>query len=132
MKFGVSCPKIGLQLKTVNMTIKEKITEEYLVGKMSMREIADKYGFGKTSIHRWVMEYERASGSKAAILEELTSPPMDKKDERKDLPDDVAQLKKELEEERLRNKLLTAMIEVAEEELKIPIRKKYGTKPLKK
>ena len=114
------------------MTIKEKITEEYLAGKMSMREIADKYGFGKTSIHRWVMEYERTSGSKVGMLKELTSPSMNLKDEKQGLPDDISLLKKELEDERLRNKLLTAMIEVAEEELKIPIRKKYGTKPLKK
>jgi UDP-glucose 6-dehydrogenase len=48
------------------------------------------------------------------------------------LPKDVASLQKELAQERLRNKLLTAIIDVAEEELKIPIRKKYGTKPLKK
>jgi UDP-glucose 6-dehydrogenase len=48
------------------------------------------------------------------------------------LPKDIAFLQKELTQERLRNKLLTAIIEVAEEELKIPIRKKYGTKPLKK
>ena len=42
------------------------------------------------------------------------------------------ELQQQLEQERLRNKLLTAIIDVAEEELKIPIRKKYGTKPLKK
>jgi len=44
----------------------------------------------------------------------------------------VEALQKELAKERLRNKLLTAIIDIAEEELKIPIRKKYGTKPLKK
>jgi len=114
------------------MTIKEKIVEEYLAGGTSQRKLAAKYGFGNTSIHRWVMEYERNFGSKAAILKELTSPVMDLEDKKENIPDDVALLRKELEEERLRNKLLTAMIEVAEEELKIPIRKKYGTKPLKK
>ena len=48
------------------------------------------------------------------------------------LPIETLELQKQLEQERLHNKLLTAMIDIAEEELKIPIRKKYGTKPLKK
>ncbi|MEI9943060.1 MAG: hypothetical protein WDN26_02465 [Chitinophagaceae bacterium] len=48
------------------------------------------------------------------------------------LSDEVAALKKELEKERLRNKLLTAMIDIAEEQLKIPIRKKSGTRQSKK
>ncbi len=114
------------------MTIKEKIVEEYLAGELSMSELAKKYGFGKTSVCRWVMEYERTSGSKAEILKALISPVMEQKENAEVLPADIATLQKELEQERLRNKLLTAMIDIAEEELKIPIRKKYGTRPLKK
>lgn len=45
---------------------------------------------------------------------------------------EIIELQKQLEQERLQNKLLTAMIDIAEEELKIPIRKKYGTRQLKK
>jgi hypothetical protein len=41
---------------------------------------------------------------------------------------DVKQLRKELEEARLYNKLLNAMIDIAEEEFDIPIRKKSGAK----
>ena len=48
------------------------------------------------------------------------------------LPIEILELQKQLEQEQLHNKLLTAMIDIAEDELKIPIRKKYGTKPLKK
>ena len=43
-----------------------------------------------------------------------------------------AELKKQLAQERLRNKLLNAIIDIAEKELKIPIRKKSGTKPSSK
>lgn len=57
---------------------------------------------------------------------------MKQKESTDKLPNDVEALQKELAKERLRNKLLTAIIDIAEEELKIPIRKKYGTKPLKK
>jgi hypothetical protein len=41
---------------------------------------------------------------------------------------DVKKLQRELEKERLHNKLLNAMIDIAEEQLGIPIRKKYGAR----
>jgi hypothetical protein len=37
-----------------------------------------------------------------------------------------------LEQEQLRNKLLNAMLDIAEDELQVPIRKKFGTKQSKK
>ena len=45
-----------------------------------------------------------------------------------ELPREIVALQKQLAQEKLHNKVLTAMIEIAETELKIPIRKKYGTK----
>jgi len=45
-----------------------------------------------------------------------------------ELPKEIVALQKQLAQEKLHNKVLTAMIEIAETELKIPIRKKYGTK----
>ena len=44
------------------------------------------------------------------------------------LPTDITELQRELAKERLKNQLLNAMIDIAEKELKIPIRKKSGTK----
>lgn len=44
------------------------------------------------------------------------------------LPTDVKQLQEELRKALLLNEILTEVINVAEEELKIPIRKKFGTK----
>jgi hypothetical protein len=45
-----------------------------------------------------------------------------------ELSTDVRRLRKELEEARLYNKLLNAMIDIAEEQFDIPIRKKPGAK----
>jgi transposase len=45
-----------------------------------------------------------------------------------ELSAEVRQLRKELEEARLYNKLLNAMIDIAEEQFEIPIRKKPGAK----
>ena len=49
-----------------------------------------------------------------------------------ELPREIVALQKQLAQERLHNKVLTAMIEIAETELKIPIRKKYGIKQSRK
>ena len=54
------------------------------------------------------------------------------KEPRDVLPANIIELQKQLEQERLHNKLLIAMIDIAEKDLKIPIRKKYGTRQLKK
>jgi UDP-glucose 6-dehydrogenase len=48
--------------------------------------------------------------------------------ERRTLPEDVKRLQKELEEARLYNRLLNAMIDIAEEQFRVPIRKKPGAK----
>ena len=44
------------------------------------------------------------------------------------LPTDVKKLQEELRKARLLNEILNEVINVAEEELKIPIRKKFGSK----
>ncbi len=47
---------------------------------------------------------------------------------KEELPIDVKQLQEELRKVKLHNKLLNAMIDIAEDQLKIDIRKKSGTK----
>ena len=113
------------------MNTKEQIINEYVVGGSSFRLLGKKHGIGTSTIHRWVFEHRglncRDNSSKEmVILPEMNKEPVE------GLPTDMLELRRQLEQERLRNKLLTAMIDIAEDELKIPIRKKYGTKPLKK
>ena len=114
------------------MDNKEEIINEYLLGKVGYRVLSKKYGVSRSAINRWVMDFQGRSRSKSRELKTVNLPLMKQRDTHEDLPKEVAVLQRELAKERLRNKLLTAIIDVAEEELKIPIRKKYGTKPLKK
>ena len=114
------------------MNNKQKLIKAYLLGENSFRQLGEKYGIGKTTIHRWVREFRGQSSKLTPPSKDVNLPAMKKPQKDKGLPSDVAALQKELEQERLRVKLLTAMINIAEEELKIPIRKKYGTKPSKK
>ena len=114
------------------MDNKQEIINEYLLGKVGYRVLSKKYGVCRSAINRWVMDFQGRPRSKSRELKAVHLPLMKQQDTSEDNPKEVSVLQKELVQERLRNKLLTAIIDVAEEELKIPIRKKYGTKPLKK
>ena len=95
---------------------KEAIIAEYLTGENSYRKLGNKYGIDFRLIHSWVMKYEGkkrkpSPKQKAEDADEMA------------LPTDVKKLQAEL-----RNKLLNAIIDIAEDQLKIDIRKKSGTK----
>jgi transposase-like protein len=114
------------------MDNKQEIINAYLVGKVGYRVLSKKYGVSRSSINRWVMDFQGRERSMSRVLKTINLSFMKPDDTQDNLPKEVTTLQKQLAQERLRNKLLTAIIEVAEQELKIPIRKKYGTKPLKK
>lgn len=106
-------------IKTISE--KEEIIAEYLTGKTSYRKLGAKYGVDFRTVHSWVMEHQgtnqranRASLKKKAVETPITT--------------DVNELQKEVRRLQLHNKLLNAIIDVAEDQLKIDIRKKSGTK----
>jgi len=114
---------------------KEAIINEYLLGCFTYRELEKKHGVSRQTINEWVLDYQGIPRCKTIRREQAKLQVMkgnQKEEKVPPLPIETLELQKQLEQERLHNKLLTAMIDIAEEELKIPIRKKYGTKPLKK
>lgn len=105
--------------------IRERVVVEYLAGGRSYRELEAEYGIAASTLQRWVA----ASG--AERVKEIVRDGIERKEEERSLAGaaaEVKRLRKELEEARLHNKLLEAMIEIAEEEFEIPIRKKSGAK----
>src|SRR5258708_17930604 len=115
---------------------KDEVIEEYLRGGVTLREMGHKYGINVRTIHRWVKEGEvligPAEGAKgrarrALVLKEPDVVSKGAVREAASLSE-VRRLRKELEEVRLYNKLLNAMIDIAEEQMGIPIRKKPGAR----
>ena len=101
---------------------KELIVKEYLRGNMSYASLALKHGVSHTAIYNWVKgktETELSKEPKKASIAPQSS-------ER--LPTDIKKLQEELRLARLENELLNAMIDIAQDQLKIDIRKKSGTK----
>lgn len=93
------------------MKKKEQIVNEYLSGGVTYRKLGAMYGVSKSTVQRWV-EAEAPRGGE------------DKKD--KDASREVKRLRRELDEARLYNQLLNTMIDIAEEEMGVKIRKKRG------
>lgn len=98
--------------------------ELYLSGKHSLRELAAMAGTTATSINRWV---KHGTISKRIVrydnVKNTTSPtPIDPRDA------EIARLRAALEKAELRAHALDTMIDIAEDKLKISIRKKHGAK----
>jgi transposase len=100
---------------------KEAIIAEYLSGTTTYRKLGSKYGIDFRILHSWVMKYQ---GKQPKVARKSTT----ERGDQTALPTDVKQLQAELRKARLHNKLLNAIIDIAEDQLKIDIRKKSGTK----
>jgi transposase-like protein len=112
-------------MKKSEKTVQEQeaIIAEYLLGDTTYRKLGAKHGVDFRAIHYWVTKFQGKPVKKV-------KPKIKSTDDlpQEELPTDVKQLQEELRKAKLHNKLLNAMIDIAEEQLKIDIRKKPGTK----
>lgn len=102
----------------MNKKKETELIQEYLITGISYRNLALKYGVSKSRICRMVQKKELTAKAKAKYggSKEV------------ELPDDVAMLKAMLRTERLKNELLNNIIDIADKELGVNIRKKSGTR----
>ena len=109
--------------------VREEAVTEYLAGDVSCRELAGRYGISSSTLSRWVEEHR--SGKKTVTVAEKEA--IERVAEtlvtgRTEMPGEVGRLQKELHEARLYNKLLEAMIDIAEDQMGVQIRKKRGAR----
>lgn len=111
--------------------IKEAIVGEYLRDEVSLRDLGARHGISSSTLHRWVKAAGRRS--EADDLEETSEEGRPEKQVEKqaekqpeNLALEVKRLREGLRRAELHNKLLNAMIDIAEEQFEIPIRKKRG------
>lgn len=107
------------------LSFRRKVCEELLSGKITASDLARKYNIpARATIFRWVKWYKQEQE------ELLSSPPMENAQEK---PENSVKLtndlQKELEQAKAKIATLETMIDLAEEQFKIEIRKKSGTKP---
>jgi transposase-like protein len=109
---------------------KLKLVQEYLMSDASFADIQKKYGIkSRSSISEWVRKFDLKSPTKEEIELEKTMREQNQKTAmEQELELRVKQLEKELEKERLRTLALNTMIDIAERDLKIKVRKNSGAK----
>lgn len=96
---------------------------------ISQAEAMRRYGVSSYQVlHKWINRYgERILAEELNIeLVKESLPESESKSPEESLSLRVKQLEKELRETQLKAQLYEAMIDIAEQDLKIPIRKKFG------
>ena len=119
------------------MDIKKEAVREYLEDGMPYRALAKKYGVSRSTINQWVLVHQGIhdiSRSHKQVSYDLQQKKLGKKSKQvvqqlqSDMEKKIEVLEKQLEWEKLKSHALDTMINVAERELNIDIRKKPGTK----
>ena len=110
--------------------LKLKIVQEYLNTDISRRDLKKKHGFsGNDCVKQWMLKFGLSKPNEGQIgIYKTMAKETGKRDKEKELELRINQLEKDLHMERLRTCALDKMIDIAEQELKIAIRKKSGTK----
>jgi transposase len=107
-----------------------QIVQEYLSTSVTQKELKEKYNFkGNNNINYWMRKFGLSNQSKEQIQLDLA---MEKEIKKTSLELEqelkIKKLEEELRFEKFRTKALSTMIDIAERELKVDIRKKAGAK----
>lgn len=108
----------------MRVELRETVVAEYLAGGVTFRELSRRHGLSVSKIHRLVTGKSRAGKEEKAAIRRAEKA----LSKRGEMPSEVEKLQRELREARLYAKLLNAMIDIAEDEMGIDIRKKRGAR----
>ena len=129
---------------------KQKIVQYYKSGLKDQKQIRQEYGLSPTQLDylvRWYNRYflnpqknyyqtqkSKAMGRPKKQQKKQTASAREKALEKqiKQLQKEKKELEKSLKWEEIKSQLFEKMVEVAERELELPIRKKFGTKQFEK
>ena len=119
------------------MEIRDQIIQEYLASGCGYRQLQKKYGISRTTICKWVQVYQGIHNLAPTDLQQKHYiNPMERKEKNKqdgtsekeqELLQKIALLEKQLAHQEMRAEVLDTLINVAEKQLNISIRKKSGT-----
>ncbi|RYY49992.1 MAG: transposase [Chitinophagaceae bacterium] len=115
-----------LQQFAFSEQVKEEIIRLVLYQQQSAKAVAQKYGLPNVHIiANWIRIYKKKLETGAITLPPMQKP---KRKDTKALKRRIQQLEKSLDKANVLIYGLNAMIDYAEKELKVPVRKKPGTK----
>jgi transposase-like protein len=122
-------------LRKIDESFKRLVVEEYLSTGCSKGYLSRKYKIrGKSAIHEWLTIFGYEDLPRKQMIKFISplqsSPPPMAKDSQdvQALQKRIKELERQLEDEKLRSEAYSRIIDLAERELKIPIKKKPDTK----
>jgi transposase-like protein len=105
--------------------IKFQVVQEYLSGGFIQKELMEKYNIrGKQCINNWIRKFDGCKPTRKRPMR--INPKESTKESLLELK--IKKLEEDLKREQFRTKALNTMIDIAERELKVDIRKKSGAK----
>jgi transposase len=121
-----------MKLKVNSFTdkLKFKVVHEYMNTDVSQQELMQKFNIkGNNTIKRWMRKFDLHEPSQNQIeLQRTMAKQKEKTPYELELEAKVKKLEQQLDNEQLRTLALDTMIDIAERDLKISIRKKSGAK----
>ena len=118
------------------MDIKQQCITEYLTQGVGYRKLAAKYGVSRTTINKWVMIHQgihnlplsekQVKYNTSSMNSSKSKQSHEQLQHLDEMQAKIAMLEKQLQWEKLRADALDTMINIAEKQLDISIRKKSG------
>ena len=105
--------------------IRRKAVKEFRSGTYTAKELADLYHCSQRTIYNWIYKSSPADSPKINVVEMSES--TDKKV--KDLHDKIAQLERALGQKQIKVDFLEKMIDLAEDEYNLDLKKSSSSKP---
>jgi transposase-like protein len=105
--------------------IKAEIVAEYVGGDRTYRDLEAIYGYGASTIFRWVKEAELKKSVKGK--KEVSGKAGSTGQLEEELRKENERLRTELKKAEMHNEILNAMMDIAEDEMGVDIRKKRGS-----
>lgn len=113
-------------LKIYEESFKRRVVAEVLNGQISKEEARRRYDIGgHCTVLKWIRKFE-------AQIFQISSMKADSQTSKEELLKRIKELERQVEDEKLRSEALSLMIDIAEKQLDIEIRKKPGTKQSKR
>lgn len=148
-KSGLTCPKIALHINTsiknskvmirrerkfYSEEFRERVLTAYYNSNESVDMIARRFQVKRDTVSSWVYRKRVTSKSKESSKFVVSSviPMKEEKLPIEAMEERIRELEQQLAKEKMRSTCLDTMIDIAERELKIDIRKKSGAKQSKK
>lgn len=126
--------KIRKRGRLYDPVFKRMVVDEYLATRPPMETLQRKYGIkGNSTLQRWLKQFGYLDKKQKPLPKfgELIFPTLKKpadKATNDELQKKIRELERQLEDEKLRSEIYVRIIDKAEKELNIPIRKKPNTK----